>query len=494
MRSFFADIAAVPDEAVLEFSRRGREIAAAMAEEGLRGPMAAALLSRATRPRKDRSSSYEVLQGQWRERGYRVGLSPSRIEKAAGDRLTSAERRRPDHTGVYQGGGAWAEEVLLDSASPYDGTFSRDDVIVAACRRLPSGRAVRDVERTVDALLSTPQVVAEGRRFTTPSGRLVVERAAERLGRVGEESGAVLLTYPPGGRLSGLDGAGQLSGAGRMVALAAGRRAAHAFEASSGIETVPVGERAGLSARLGGGDLLVLADCTVFSELEVTEALETCRLSRATPILFTGEEALSRSRLLEVVSSQSRRLEPSIRGFSREPLGEVRTGQVAAVAVAEPWSARALAIELASSRHEEGGEVAILAPERCVAEELRRLSAGRFPVVEARQSAALFESGHGPPSVVVMGGLRAAGGRLRHLPRTHVVAVAGESDAKTAAKRLLEALSPPDICRVIGPVPIDLVGRQQWRDAALSGAGRVREATAIRPLLSRDGAARSLGR
>ncbi|MHB8457978.1 MAG: MobF family relaxase, partial [Acidimicrobiales bacterium] len=90
MRRDFADIASISHETVREFSRQTRVIEAAMAEEGLRGPAAASLVADGVRPEKDRSRPYADLQAEWRERGYRMGLSENRVNRAAGSGVALA--------------------------------------------------------------------------------------------------------------------------------------------------------------------------------------------------------------------------------------------------------------------------------------------------------------------------------------------------------------------------------------------------------------------
>lgn len=505
LRGLFADIATIERDALREFSRRSVQIERAMAEEGLRGSEASALLAEATRPPKDVSSSYEELRQQWRERGYRVGLSARRIDLAAGAGRSRSEAGRAPSL----------EEALARLASPFDGTFSLGDLVVARCASLQRGARAEEVEAEVSGLVAGGAVIRLGDRYASAVARRSFQAAADRLARAAEASAASVLAYPAGERLAALDSLSAMAatacGSGRRaVGLAAGARAALCFEAATGIETAPVQLRAGLEGSLGQGDLVVLADCGSLTEAELRDVMESCASVGAAPVLFGASRAIGRSRLLDVLVHR-RPAAPSVGARSEPPGCELSPAQVVdaapllrVVAAPDATTARRTALSLAARalplRSPRGDGVLVVVPERCYVAEMGPAAPPGCQVVEARRarqqlgSSALGAPGLRPGTLVVVGGARLLGSaaRLSGVRRTHVVTVAGGAPREVAG-RLAEAAAPRRLVTRLGTPGRDLRERSRWREAALA-VERGEERRLDGPVRSRDGPGLSLSR
>ncbi len=456
LRRDYAEVAGVPRAAVREFSRQSRLIEAVLRSEGLRGPAAAAAVAEALRPPKDRSRPYGVLREEWLERGYRLGLSASRVAAAAGGRV--------DPHGRAEARVVRADPVWVTAAGRGDGTFDRDALLVARASSLADGAPIEQIVGEVDTLLASAAVTRVGERFTTPghlrSARGAAARLAEQLGPTGAE----LVSYGPRQRLEALDTAARLAaGGGRVVALAPGLRAARGFESVTGIETFPVSSVAELTGSLVAGDRLVLADAGRMLHHEVASALAACAATGATPVLLGGRRSLEGSLLFDGVLEQARPLEAAPARPSRAPAGAVRLeGGVEVRLVADASAAIDEVLELAAATGTDGPPVVAVA-DRALAAVLGTVR----PVVDARRAGSeLAASGRdGTRLLVVVGGvapLEVPPRMLERVVRTHVlVAPAGATTG-----RVLEAVRPPRLAAELGRPPRDPAGRAAWRERA----------------------------
>lgn len=464
IRRDYAEIASIPPEAVVEFSRQSRAIAAAMGEEGLVGPSAAAVVAGAIRPAKDRTRPYEALQAEWRERGYEVGLSAGRIREAAG---------APGRSGRSQGLRHCPEDLSwVLSAVPgdaRDGTFSRSDLVIARCSAAREGARVDEVASDVSSAIEGGSLINLGGRFTTSAHMARLTEASGRLGERARSSGALLVAYREDGRTEALDRLGQLGS--DVLAVAPGKRAARRFEGATGIETYPLREMKALSARLGSRTKLVAAECGIFTEKELAACMTACERAEAPLVLFGSEASIGRSRLLDSVVSQVPRLEleGQLAGgvLERKDLEPGVTAHV----VADLSSAREEVAAVASSQAAAGRIPLIAVPDASLAAEMRAVTS--VPVVESSRLASVLEKGSrslegGHDRVVVVLGcaaaLEAAPGELARLERVHVLVSPGGAGLSPA--RVAEATEPASVTSELGPLPASPAGREAWRAGA----------------------------
>jgi conjugative relaxase-like TrwC/TraI family protein len=487
MRKLSADISMIPRETVRAFSKRSGEILRVMAAEGLQGWAAADRAAADTRPPKDREAPYDELLGVWRDLGYKMGLSPSRIERAAGVGVVPRPRREkaPDY--------AWVEAV----ADPHDGTISRRDLVVSRCNATPEGATIDQVEADVrDALTSGALIrdrdsdsgrLCDRERFTTPTQLARMADASARIGQLGLDAGAVMISYAKGaGRLGALDEvawlAAEVAGrGGRVVGVAAGARAAFGFEAMTGIETFPVRSAGQLEGRLAVEDVVILADCGAMVEKELTSVMSLCRASGAQPVLFGAEASMDRARLLTVVRAGAEC--PEI-GQARavpgaEPV-ERHFGPRAAASVVRDASAAGLdAVARAHELAAAGREVLLVVPDWAVASEVREAVPSGVKVMDARRASDVVvrrvEAEQPLPAIVVMGGaapLQMSEERLSLVERVHVlVAPDGGAGGLEELGRVAEAVRPLHLTQELGAVCREPRERATWR----GGAGLIEE-------------------
>ncbi|MGO9557730.1 MAG: MobF family relaxase [Acidimicrobiales bacterium] len=482
MRRFFADISMIPRETVGAFSKRTTEIRDAMAAAGLRGLPAAERVAEDTRRPKDRDMPYDELQAVWRELGYKMGLSPSRIERAAGVGVVPRPPRAkaPEY--------AWGEAA----AAPVDGTISRVSLLVARCTATPEGATIDRVEADVrDAVASGALIrdrssehgrLRDRERFTTPTQLAGMAEASERIGQLGSDSRVAMISYDEStGRVRALDEVAQLAAegaarAGRVVGVAAGERAAGCFEATTGIETFGVRRAGMLEGRLAVDDVVVLADCGAMVEGELTSVMSLCQRAGARPVLFGAEASMDRSRLLATVRAGVER--PEI-GLPRAVPGPGTVDRAfgprtAAGVVGDASAAWREGVERAHELAAAGREVLVVAPDWAVAAEAKSSAPAGVRVVEARRAsdavARRIDAGQPPPALVVIGGaapLRMSEERLNRVERVHLVVMPeGGAGGLERLGRVAEAVRPFHLTQEIGAVSRDPAERQRWRDQA----------------------------
>jgi conjugative relaxase-like TrwC/TraI family protein len=398
MRGDFAEVKGISPEALSAFSLQSRRIRAYVEARGLAGPAARAAVEAAAelRPEKDRERPYEELRAEWRERGLCLGLSPARLERAAG-LGARAGHRAP----AVPAGGCLPDpvEILGHVRTARDGTFSAGDLAIALCSSAPQGAAIAEVRAAVAAALERPELVqaGSGDRLTTPSHLQAAESAAERLGELAGATGAVVLAYPPARRLDGLHALSVLQpgdAGGEVVALTLGAPAARRLEATCGHEAFPVRQADRLAGRLGRGDVLVLADAGSWLAVELETAFERARSAGAAVVVFGAERSLGEARVLERVVSAVPRIVPEPLGELvprvAQPAGEIALGdspsehvRLAPDLASACCEAAALARVLAKA----GREPLVVVPDRSMVAGTERALAGTAPatrVVESR--------------------------------------------------------------------------------------------------------------
>lgn len=150
------EIAAVPDEAIALFSKRGEGIEAALVEMGLSPDEATAAVRRvAAGMTRERKSDHVATSDQahaeyWRDEATAAGLDPHRIARApfASGEAASEAQAAPN-----------LEVLAAQLQNPKTGVtahgrrFSRLDAIMAVGDALPTGGTQADIERLADQVL-----------------------------------------------------------------------------------------------------------------------------------------------------------------------------------------------------------------------------------------------------------------------------------------------------------------------------------------------------
>jgi conjugative relaxase-like TrwC/TraI family protein len=499
MKGDFADVAGISPETIRAFSRQSQAIAEAVKAAGVSTRDDVEAVAQAIRPEKDRSRPYEELLEEWRERGYRLGLSQNRIDRAAGFGVIPGRTLLRDGGWATQGADtAWIEAA----AGRHDGTFSRGDLVVARCSALRVGAAMGAVQAAVDAALASPEVVA-GRqpgRYTTPRQLEIMQEAADRIGSLGRETGAMVLSYDggdPRGRVGALEAATapQATGDRTVYAVAPGQRAAERFEASTGIASFPVKRSHELEGRLGPRDVVVVADAGVMLEAELAGAMALCRTAGATPVLVGAQRSMAWSPVLDVLFAQAPRIEadrthaaeqaveavPLSSGLPLD-LHEIGPG---VQAIAAPGIASACDTALARARELEaaGRSATIVVPDRSLKAEVQAradLSGTSVPVMDSGQAAKELarrgRGAHPTPSLVVIGGpdpMHLDQDRLTSVERTHVVVVPwADRDPAAARERVTNAVARPRMAAELGRGLDETRTRQLAREPLGRGLGR----------------------
>jgi conjugative relaxase-like TrwC/TraI family protein len=173
-----AEVAGVPRPVMRAFSRRRAEIERALADHGGGGGHAAQGAALATRHAKRHIDAHE-LERQWRQRAAELGFDRKQVARIVGH---ARERRWLDEP-------TWrriqAELVAPGGLTKERSSFTRRDMLLAVCDRLPADAAVdaRDLERLVDLALESREIVpllADGstldrmpRRFRRRDGRVL---------------------------------------------------------------------------------------------------------------------------------------------------------------------------------------------------------------------------------------------------------------------------------------------------------------------------------
>jgi conjugative relaxase-like TrwC/TraI family protein len=155
VRDGIAEIAGVPMPVLKEFSRRRADIEAALEQSGASGPRASEAAALATRQAKDRRTSFQALQRDWRERAATRGFARDELQAILHSRVA---RELSD---------AQLDQLFALLAGPTGltlrtATFSRRNVVQALSERLPAETVVSGarLEALADRFLSSERVVA----------------------------------------------------------------------------------------------------------------------------------------------------------------------------------------------------------------------------------------------------------------------------------------------------------------------------------------------
>lgn len=473
----WSDVAGLDPAVVRAFSGRSAQISRALSEAGL-DVRASRLVADATRPAKDLGVAFDDRVAQWRERGYRLGLSDAALARTAG------RRPLPEPHGGHDAHlrAELDAAVVLALSRSTDRSFSRSDLVRARCATAEEGRRAADVERDVDALvsgrMSSGSVVSRGGHGVGP-GRLPpgewVERfttsevlAAESrlVAAVASQPDRVrLIAYPAGGRLAALDEARSLASGVRAAVLAPGRVAASSAESLTGLRAF------GRSRHVPDGlGALVVADAHALGREELEGALLGAPGRRL--VLLAPEAVVARDPLFGRLAGVA--AEASLTGGERagpsidRALRVTSFGSTTVHLAGGARASLALVRELAG----EGGSF-VAAGDRDVRAEL-----GRDPSLAGRVLApgALAEAARGgtrrrpAARLVVLGGaaeLRLSQPMLDCFERAHVlvepppgVSVPGRTG------RIAELVRPAALVRELGVPRRDDEGRERWRRQA----------------------------
>ena len=485
----WADVAGLDPAVAPAFSRRSREIRRALAESRL-DERAARMVADVTRPPKDLAVAFEERLAEWRERGYRAGLSAGSLAAAVGRRSLGSSPEGP----------ALEQAVALALSRAAERSFTRSDLVRARCATAQEGRLVHEVERDVDELIANSAAIGRGDgsdivararpsrdgtvRYTTRAmlraEHRLLEAVAARPGRFG------FISYEASGRLAALEQVSRLGRAGPgVLAVAPARAAARELEALTGVETV---ERLEFVPR-GTATLLVVNPHGLrIGELE--RLLDPALAGRV--LLFTPPRAFVRDDLLGGVAALAPEQVPLPPGPHDEVAGRLCLGDVRVLLARGTAALAPLAVgeagEMSSRRH----PVVLVSGDVAVRAELRRACA-KHPgltssaVLDPMRLGRRLGEDRGtmgePLHVVVVGGaaeLRLGQGRLDALARTHVLATpcVTERDAGAAYEavvgRVAGLVRPSRLVRELGVPSRDPAGRDAWQKRAVLTLARGR--------------------
>lgn len=153
VRNGWAEIEGVPREVVRAFSKRRDEIEAMVAESGYSSPRAHQTATLSTRKAKDYGVDPDHLVSRWRKEAETLGFGPEELAACFG-RVNSADSKLTIAANVVHrviGG----PEGLTKHAS----TFTRKEVVEAACDLIGVEADAADVERIVDEFLDSDHAV-----------------------------------------------------------------------------------------------------------------------------------------------------------------------------------------------------------------------------------------------------------------------------------------------------------------------------------------------
>ncbi|WP_143267256.1 MobF family relaxase [Amycolatopsis thailandensis] len=179
------EVAAVPDEAIALFSKRGEGIEAALVEMGLSPDEATAAVRRVaagmTRERKSDSgaASVQTHAEYWRDEAITAGLNPDQIARAPFTASETTSETQPAPS---------LEELTAHLQNPETGVtahgrrFSRLDAIIAIADALPAGGNHADIEQLADQVLEQTGFVnlRNTEDLSTPAGSEVTPTNGER--------------------------------------------------------------------------------------------------------------------------------------------------------------------------------------------------------------------------------------------------------------------------------------------------------------------------
>jgi len=516
LKGCWADIEGIDPAAIGWFSRRSNDIRAAVESSGLKGPHAARLMAEVTRPPKQLDIAYEIWQETWREEGWALGISVSRLESV----LDRVDRPQPQPEGDRSS--PWQDAALrLVAENVIDGTFCRRDLVRARCAVAPTGRDAAGVLDDVDRLLAAERVVVRGGRPASlaggagaaaiPAGRVesrytsreVAEAEREVLSLADAQRAALTVaSYGPSERAGTLHGlsvaAAQWMAEGKsIVAIAPSRSAATSFEAMTGIETVsrPArGSRGATALRQQApfprGSVVVVAEAQCFGPVSLGAILASCGEQQASLVLLGSSWGIERSPVLSGVASLA---EAHLPGSPERVLAPAATidptgapnptgapgptarhrsfGSVDVVAV--PSLGAALE-EVARQAGDPSDRVLVVASDHAVLSALRDIPNfdGSRAVHTRDVKSVATDPDHPANRIIVIGGSSVL--RQRELPgisRSHVVIIPGLGSPSEAPRltlgKMLEAAMPAYLVNELGRAPAGRTERSAWREAAV---------------------------
>lgn len=189
----YADLKAIPREAIEAFSTRSREIATWLESHGVEGLAAAQTAAYRTRANKDYGVDADKRRAEWIEQGEPFGLTPQRI----GELVSEARPREPR---ALREADVDAALTKLEETSSH---FDRRALLWAIADEVPEGAELSQLGAAVDRLLASDRVVCvhasrdllDLSHYTTP--RLAeIERRFTAAALEGQEAGVAQVSRP----------------------------------------------------------------------------------------------------------------------------------------------------------------------------------------------------------------------------------------------------------------------------------------------------------
>lgn len=278
-----AQVAGIEEELLRAFSRRRREVEAAVASWGSSGRRAMRVAAVMTRAPKDRGASLEELRARWRDTaGNRavpfILAAPSFFSTPPAPLTTLPDRTAgPSPLGEPRGSlGAEPSASDIEAAllgpggTAWGGAFGRRSLLRAVCQAWPEGAPVEQVERVADGFARDAGVVSRslgGRVGVWTTAREVAsERRLLALAGPGAARVQGMVAEPGLAAMDALHGMSQaLRREGQdVVALAGSDEHARMLEAGTGLRAVAPGDA-------GGADVVVAFPASGFAPTFLAE-------------------------------------------------------------------------------------------------------------------------------------------------------------------------------------------------------------------------------
>jgi len=149
-----ADVAGIPRDVIVAFSRRRQQITRRQAERGEHSAKSAQTAALDTRSRKEKGVSRETLLGRWQQQAEALGFRTRDLEGLLGQ--AEARPLGPEECDLLI-----AELAGPDGLTQEASTFCRRDVLRAICERLPAGADIAEIERLADRLLAVDDLIIQ---------------------------------------------------------------------------------------------------------------------------------------------------------------------------------------------------------------------------------------------------------------------------------------------------------------------------------------------
>jgi conjugative relaxase-like TrwC/TraI family protein len=147
-----ADVAGIPRELIVAFSRRRQQITRRLAERGEHSAKSAQTAALDTRQRKQRGVSQATLLAGWRQRAEDLGFRAHDLEACLGQ--AEPQPLRPEDRERLIAELASAQGLTQEAS-----TFCRRDLLRAICERLPGGAELTEIEGLADQLLGADDLI-----------------------------------------------------------------------------------------------------------------------------------------------------------------------------------------------------------------------------------------------------------------------------------------------------------------------------------------------